>query len=75
MIILRNIITLIALLLPIQLFAQLSTTQQNYLAALDALSAGKIEKFNQLSKSLSSYILTPYLEYERIRYGQYKDTQ
>ncbi len=75
MITLRTLVTLIAFLLPIPLAAQLNTTQQNYLAALDALSAGKIEQFNKLSKSLSHYILTPYLEYERIRYGQYKDTQ
>jgi len=75
MIKLRALVTLIILLIPIQLVAKLNTAQQNYLAALDALSAGKIKQFNLLSKSLSNYILTPYLEYEHIRYGKYKDTQ
>lgn len=70
----RVLLTTVILLLPFSLAAQLNTTQQTYLAALDALSAGKVDKFKSLSESISDYVLSPYLEYERIRHGQYRDT-
>lgn len=71
----RVLLTMIMLSLPVSLAAQLNTTQQTYLAALDALSAGKVDTFTSLSESISDYVLSPYLEYERIRHDQYKDTQ
>ena len=71
----RFLLTLIISLLSLSAVAQLNTTQQTYLAALDALSAGKVDTFKSLSESISDYVLSPYLEYERIRHGKYKDTQ
>ncbi|UZE96659.1 transglycosylase SLT domain-containing protein [Alkalimarinus alittae] len=71
----RVLLTIMILLLPLQLAAQLNTTQQTYLAALDALSEGKVDTFTSLSESISDYVLSPYLEYERIRHGKYNDTQ
>lgn len=69
------LLTFVTLLLPTPLVAQLNTTQQTYLAALDALSAGKVDTFKSLSESISDYVLSPYLEYQRIKHGKYKDTQ
>ncbi|WP_250655370.1 transglycosylase SLT domain-containing protein [Alkalimarinus coralli] len=69
------LLTFFTLLLPAPLVAQLNTTQQTYLAALDALSAGKVDTFKSLSESISDYVLSPYLEYQRIKHGKYKDTQ
>lgn len=66
---------ILLILMPMQLAANLSPHQQTYLAALDALNKGKVDRFDQLSESLTDYILTPYLEYERLRFDQFKDTQ
>ncbi|MFD2231204.1 transglycosylase SLT domain-containing protein [Alkalimarinus sediminis] len=70
----RTLLTIVAILLPFSLAAQLNTTQQTYLAALDALNEGKVDTFKSLSESISDYVLSPYLEYERIRHGKYQDT-
>ncbi len=66
---------ILLILMPMQLAANLSPHQQTYLAALEALNKGKVDRFDQLSESLTDYILTPYLEYERLRFDQFKDTQ
>ncbi len=75
MIISRAILIFIIALIPILVEAKLNNDQQTYLDALEALNRGKVDRFNSLSNSLSDYILSPYLEYERIRHDNYKNTQ
>lgn len=46
--------------------ANASSDQQRYQSALKALEAGKQSEFQRLKKSLTSYPLYPYLEYEAL---------
>ncbi|GLQ30076.1 lytic transglycosylase [Litoribrevibacter albus] len=61
--------------LPTLVLAKLSHNQQTYIDALDALKDGQVEVFDKLSHSLSDYVLSPYLEYERIKLNDYQDIE
>src|SRR3970040_741141 len=43
------------------------TRRREYLAALEALKAGKPARFRELSERLDGYVLRGYLEYESIK--------
>ena len=75
MLLIRTLVAAIIILLPTHVLAKLNHNQQTYIDALDALKDGQVEVFNKLSHSLSNYVLSPYLEYERIRHNDYQDIE
>lgn len=75
MLISRRLIFAIIMLFPLYVSAKLNNQQQTYIKALDALNDGKVEVFDRLTQSLSDYVLSPYLEYEKIRHNEYSDVK